>query len=264
MINVFDIGEFVSLNRKKNGKIVLAISLIIVLFVVLGVVAYRMYANYVAESEGYPRKNGVYIAIDAGHGGVEVGAVSSYNGQEMCEKDINLAVANRLKTALEEKGYKVMMTREDDSDVSISKRIDMIDKYNPHFTISIHCDSIGGEASATANGFSVLYEEESSLEDNMISNEKYANIVEKAYANSSGLRRRGVISRSDLGLLKTENPSVLLEMGFISNPVEIEKLLSEDFQNSVVNALSKSFDKVIEEIENLQNIEERSENNVQQ
>ena len=89
------------------------------------------------------------ILVDAGHGGADPGMVG-VGGLE--EKDLNLAIAQKLKADLENRGYRVVMTRETDAGLyeenagnkkrqDMEKRIAVIEKEKPALTVSIHQNS---------------------------------------------------------------------------------------------------------------------------
>ena len=78
------------------------------------------------------------VMIDPGHGGSDPGAISCLG---YYEKDLNLQVAKKLSDALETAGWKVVMTRKIDMDVSLSERVALSNVENPYIFISIHADS---------------------------------------------------------------------------------------------------------------------------
>ncbi len=94
--------------------------------------------------------NDVYdITIDPGHGGSDPGTSATYNGQEYTEADLNLAVSLKLKEKLEQLGYKVAMTRTDDSDVNIYDKNGSAvlgNETKSKFNFAIHHNSFDYEA----------------------------------------------------------------------------------------------------------------------
>lgn len=84
------------------------------------------------------------ITIDPGHGGIDSGADNKYNGKTYYEKDITLEIALKLKKDLENKGYKVLLTRDTDKDLDYyneSGRAVIPNKYHTKLCISIHLNS---------------------------------------------------------------------------------------------------------------------------
>ena len=106
------------------------------------------------------------IVIDAGHGGSDPGKIGI---NKVLEKDINLKIADKLRTFLEMEGIQVVMTRETDTGLESSgaankkaddmrKRCELIDQAKPCFTVSIHQNSYHEEA---IQGAQVFYYEQS-------------------------------------------------------------------------------------------------------
>ncbi len=79
------------------------------------------------------------VAVDAGHGGTNVGARGAATGIQ--EKAYTLLIAKQLQKALEEEGATVFMTRTNDTTLGMTERIKLIEKENPDFLISIHLNS---------------------------------------------------------------------------------------------------------------------------
>lgn len=103
----------------------------------------------------------ITIAIDAGHGGFDPGKIGV---NKALEKNINLSIAYKLKRLLEEKGIKIVMTREDDNglykatdrdkkSVDMRKRVSIINSSDVLFAVSIHQNSFSQESSRGAQVF---------------------------------------------------------------------------------------------------------------
>ena len=86
---------------------------------------------------------GLKIAIDAGHGGTELGAIGCLNDNE---KDVNLEISKILKEKLETNGANVIMTREDDSFVGLNDRVEIANRNNAQIFISIHNNALPDSA----------------------------------------------------------------------------------------------------------------------
>jgi N-acetylmuramoyl-L-alanine amidase len=87
------------------------------------------------------------VIVDAGHGGKDPGAVV----KGVHEADINLAVAKLLRRELEDRGYKVLLSREEDVYKTLQERPKFASDNNGDMFISLHCNSIAGPASRLAN-----------------------------------------------------------------------------------------------------------------
>lgn len=145
------------------------------------------------------------ICIDAGHGGRDSGAV---NGSRY-EKNDTLKLANLVKAALNKKGVKVIMTRTDDSYVSLKERSDFANNGKADYFISLHRNAF---TDITANGLeNWIYEATNSK------TEAYAKAVFDEVLKIGGFASRGVKRGNFHVTRETKMPACLLELGFISN-----------------------------------------------
>ena len=171
------------------------------------------------------------IVIDPGHGGKDSGAVAG----KIYEKDINLPVSLMLRDALVQNGYNVIMTREDDRDVGLYDRPIIGNNSNADLFISIHTNA---SLKPQVKGLEVLYcpsyERDIKLADQYpFAQSIHDNIL--ALTNRPG---RGIVKRPDLVVLnKTYMDAVLIEIGYMSNPEELEIVLSQSYQNLVVEGI---------------------------
>ena len=171
------------------------------------------------------------IVIDPGHGGKDSGAVAG----KIYEKDINLPVSLMLRDALVQNGYNVIMTREDDRDVGLYDRPIIGNNSNADLFISIHTNA---SLKPQVKGLEVLYcpsyERDIKLADQYpFAQSIHDNIL--ALTNRPG---RGIVKRPDLVVLnKTYMEAVLIEIGYMSNPEELEIVLSQSYQNQVVQGI---------------------------
>ncbi len=191
------------------------------------------------------------IVVDAGHGGVDAGA-SAKDGTS--EKDINLAIALKLKEKAEKYGVHVVMTREGDSELLEGydgsggrKRYDMenrkriIEENNPVLTVSIHLNSY--PADALIYGAQVFYPNEDNTEKEVehtsISSADFArsvqNAIEKAIPDGE---EKEAAAKGDIFLFREiKSPIILVECGFLSNSSECEKLKDPEYQNKMASAI---------------------------
>lgn len=178
------------------------------------------------------------IVIDAGHGGSDPGKVGINNA---LEKDINLALALKLKEVLEKEDLEIILTRESDSGLysesstnkkaeDMQKRCQIITDANPLFTVSLHQNSY---PSPEIKGAQVFYYGQST------SGKELADILQTSLiANVDPENKRVAKANESYYLLKkTPTPTVIVECGFLSNPQEAELLLSSDYQDKLVNAI---------------------------
>lgn len=152
------------------------------------------------------------VCLDAGHGADECGAIST-DGLRF-EKDDNLRLTLAVKERLEQKGVNVVMTREDDSDVTLKERCRIANKARCDFFLSIHRNS-----AVSGSGFEAWITREPKGNEKEVAEKLVA-----ALCDISGLPNRGVKLgyRNSSGNnyyvnSNTNMPSILLEVGFISN-----------------------------------------------
>jgi len=177
---------------------------------------------------------GILITLDAGHGGYDSGAVGPSG---LYEKNVNLAVALKLGKILEEKGIDVVYTRTSDNvswpaDVSedLQARCDISDAAGANYFVSIHSNSAD---SPGARGIETYYYSESS------EGKQLAESIQTELINETGLIDRGVMTANFYVIKNTAAPSVLVEVGFISNPTEEALLGNEDFQDKLAEAIAQ-------------------------
>jgi N-acetylmuramoyl-L-alanine amidase len=209
------------------------------------------------------------VVIDAGHGGHDPGA----HGASSVEKDINLAVAQALKARLEGTGrYKVVMTRDADVYVPLEDRVRIAQRADADLFISLHSDSgpdpslkgasvytLSDKAFARATRFVKAddwYMKASLTADPGVSDilfdltqratkNRSATFAESLVAKLDGhapLVRRSHRSAGFMVLLAPDVPAVLLEMGFISNPSDEQRLRDADQRAQLVGAVAASID----------------------
>lgn len=170
------------------------------------------------------------VIIDAGHGGIDGGAVGC-NGA--IEKDINLQIAIKLKTLLKANGYDVIMTREKDEMINGSKVADMrarldIIKNNPNaIFLSIHQNLFSHNSSW---GAQVFYSPNNS-DSKVLAELLQARFVELLQPNNKRLCKP---TDPSLYLFKNAvSPAILIECGFLSNALDANNLLTDEYQNKV-------------------------------
>ncbi len=154
---------------------------------------------------------GRVICVDAGHGGHSSGA----KGLSNLEKDLCLRMALEFRDQLVKCGARVIMTRDDDTFVSLEERVEIASRENVDLFISVHCNSTPRRNSA--NGSQTYYTTPQSL--------GLAQAMHRRLVVATGLRDGGIRPCRFYVCRNVRMPSVLLEVAFINNAME-EKLLS--------------------------------------
>ena len=154
------------------------------------------------------------------------------------EYEIALQISMNLKKRLEAAGIKVVMTRMvNDVDISNSKRAEIANKAGADLFVRIHGD---GSPDSSTVGISTLYPAANQWTKPITARSKVAAVaVQKALVSSTGAVNRGAVQRSDLsGFNWAKVPSVLVEAGFLSNPVEDKLLASPHYQDKVAQGIA--------------------------
>ena len=178
------------------------------------------------------------IMIDAGHGGNDPGKVGV---DGVLEKDLNLELAKKLQTLLEQQDMEVMLIREEDRGLydenasnkkaqDMKRRCELINTEQPACVISIHQNSYHEEQIQGAQVFYYSTSKES---------ERLAEILQKELARLGDPDKARQSKANDTYYLlkKTEVPTVIVECGFLSNWEDCAKLQDENYQDQLVWAI---------------------------
>ena len=187
----------------------------------------------------------VKIVLDAGHGGIDGGASTS----ELVEKNITLAITQKVEKLLKEKGAKVIMTRTKDDDViaehqpnaeystlrerkreDIYLREKLVNEAKPDLFLSIHANAI---PESKWHGAQVFYHKDGHPAGEILAKAIQESIKEKL----KNTDREALAIKQVYLLKKVKMPSVLVETGFLSNPQEAELLSSPDYQQKMAEAI---------------------------
>lgn len=185
--------------------------------------------------------SGKIIAVDAGHGGPDGGAISK---EGLSEKDVNLAIARHLRDYLQEAGALVVMTREEDKDLAdpstkgyskrktedLMNRADFIARQNASLFVSVHLNSIPSPKWSGAQTF---------YYPNHPDNANVSALIQEEIKNNLGNTDRiAKPADKEIYLLRAlKIPAALVEVGFLSNPEEARLLQSEAYQKKVAGAI---------------------------
>lgn len=172
--------------------------------------------------------NDIAIVVDAGHGGVEKGAIGCCGDKE---KDINLAIAKELKNVLASRGAKVYMTRENDVDVSLNDRVNFAKEKDASILVSVHANALpDGQDPIKNRGTSVYYyhNQAKSLAENILTS-----------MTSQLGTQNDKVRQGSLALVRpTSSLSVLVEVAYMINPDDNTLLINPDFQKKCAKAIA--------------------------
>ncbi|WP_458408007.1 N-acetylmuramoyl-L-alanine amidase family protein [Anaerotignum sp.] len=240
--------------RKRKGGLMKKLKLAVILFII-GYVGFMVYFHF---SKPYT------IALDAGHGGVDIGAEGIINEVELTER-----TTAELEALLEEDGrFRIILSREAGEGVSITDRNNKFQKKQPDLMLSIHGNANDAKG---ANGFECYpsppgYEnhEESLAFAQLIAEEmgtvgaklRGTDGVRFGYYNSSG--EKVLVDSSDtevydydtFGMLKNMDcPAVLAEQCFITNAEDVEKFGTEEGCKTAAAAYYRAICRYLEQLE---------------
>ncbi len=162
------------------------------------------------------------------------------------EGAITLEIAKRLRDELEVRGVKVIMVRtKQDVNIANSKRAKIANDADADLFIRLHCDGAG---SSSARGLSTLIPGKNQWTGPILTQSaKAGGYVHDAVIASTGATDRGLKKRSDLsGFNWSEVPTVLVEMGFMSNAAEDRKLASSEYQTKLAKGMASGIMKYLE------------------
>ena len=209
---------------------------IVFLFLLLLIICFRLPLIPVFQQS---RETHV-VVIDVGHGGYDPGKVSVDN---TLEKDINLAIALRLKPYLEAQDCQVYLTREDDRSLhdegagskkqsDMRNRVAFVEEIQPDLMISIHQNSYSNAKEHGAQTFYFRTSDNSQLLAESIQN----SLVECVDPDNT---RRHKSNDSYYILKNVSCPAVIVECGFLSNPTESALLKTDIYQDKIAYAIAR-------------------------
>ena len=240
--------------KKRGGKLVIAYALQCIIFFVMaliialmvcGVLYIKEHLAYVSdrkissentETDGTASSKTsvipatpiiseeITVVLDAGHGGIQSGC--EFDG--VLEKDITLSIVLLLQEKLESEGVTVILTRDDDEDVSLSRRSEIANSVGADYFVSIHCNSY--EYDSSVKGFECYYYQSN----------KSKNLADAITlsADKHLISTRKVKEENYAVLRDTEIPAVLIETGFMTNAQERTQLVSLEYQELLAEAIA--------------------------
>lgn len=196
--------------------------------------------NSEASGEGDKKAGGALVVLDSGHGGFDPGKIG-VNGA--LEKDVNLVISQKIKKHLENMGFRVIMTRENENALADSKvedlktRVALINEKKPSIAVSIHQNSYSQES---IHGAQVFYYTHSK------GGEQAAKILQEAMLEVDPENHRQAKANDTYYLLKkTEETTIIVECGFLSNQKEAGLLVTDEYQEKMAAAVAKGIQEYV-------------------
>lgn len=227
---------FVTIDLKRLIKIVLIVALL-----AAAAVFVKIFVSNGGPKPVISQNSRSTLVLDAGHGGIDGGAISDSG---LKESDINLQIALKTEALVRFLGIDTVMTRETDTDNSDNKaysehdnlvqRAKLANSTENAVLISIHQNKF---PSAVVSGAEVMYSDnDDSKALGLITQD---NLV--ALLDSSNRRVARPAPKELLLTSSVECPTILVECGFMSNPQEVQKLASNDYQLKLAAILAGSY-----------------------
>jgi len=211
--------------------------------------------------------NGILIAIDAGHQAWEVdmsalepnapgstvmkakctsGTSGRYTG--LPEFQLNLDISLQLRTELEQRGYQVLLVREDNQTaISNAERAVMANEAKADVYIRIHANS---DNNPSVHGALALVSSSGNAHVGHLYNESHAlaKTILDAYCVETGFRNRGILQNDTMtGINWSQVPVMILELGFMSNEQDDVAMAKPEFQKTMVQGIAKGIDAYFEQ-----------------
>ena len=176
-------------------------------------------------------KSKAIICIDASRGGSDAGYTSEGHTRE---KELNLTIAQKIGDTLESVGYKVVYTRSDDSSLTTEDRITALTAQKADYLISIQMNSSSDSLSKGYSIFTQPNEKMIQLAKELASTMSSINLSQFEGIDSDHYENFPILYDSQI-------PSILLELGYLSNSDDYSKLTDETFQQKIADAITQSF-----------------------
>jgi N-acetylmuramoyl-L-alanine amidase/beta-lactamase regulating signal transducer with metallopeptidase domain len=186
---------------------------------------------YTKGKEGYnlyvnERKNKKIIVIDAGHGGIDFGAIRD----DLNEKNLISEITNKIKAMYSDSEVSIHFTRKEDEFIDLKDRTNLINTIKPDLVISLH---INNNKNTDTNGFEIFITDKIDfLDKNKILAEKLSSKLSKTQLKNRGLKT------APFHILKNSScPSLMVELGFISNENDRKFIASEKGQTEIAEII---------------------------
>lgn len=178
-----------------------------------------------------------YVVIDAGHGGSDPGALGVLDEKTIKESDLTLSIAKKVKKYIEASGFKVYMTRTTDVYKTLVERPAYANELDAAVFVSIHINSVE-DTSSDAEGTEVYYAASNNDDSYGTTSEKLAKNVLRSMISNMGSVNRGVKTAEHAVTKRSNMPSCLVEVGFITNEDELRLMTSDSYQNKMAKGIA--------------------------
>lgn len=185
-----------------------------------------------AERMFEEKQSAPVVMIDPGHGGEDEGGAAG----GVLEKEINLAIAKRVKGKLVELEYQVIMVREEDSYIAKEERAKAANESNADLYVSIHQNT---SEDSSVHGVEVWYDGEDEDRDSR----RLAQLIQQQIVKNTEAAGRELKGDADFHVTsQTVMPACLIETGFLTNKEERQKLVTEEYQEQIAEGIVRGIE----------------------
>ncbi|NJN89389.1 MAG: N-acetylmuramoyl-L-alanine amidase [Leptolyngbyaceae cyanobacterium RM2_2_4] len=177
-------------------------------------------------SSGEVPKERIVVVIDPGHGGRDPGAIGIGG---IRESDIVLSISQQVANLLEREGIQSILTRADDRGLELSTRVQMAQRANANYFVSIHANALN-MSRPDVNGVETFYHR---------SGRELAQSIQNSIMQSVNMNNRGVKQANFYVLRNTSMPAALVEVGFVTGRDDAAKLRDANFQTTMAGAIAR-------------------------
>jgi N-acetylmuramoyl-L-alanine amidase len=194
----------------------------------------QMLREMMVVADAGPNLLGKRIVIDPGHGGADRGATTTDSDLPgpVTEADITFDLATRLEGRLAAQGVTALLTRGRHTTSEDTERAQFANAQGADLVISLHVDH---STNPLANGVATFYY---GGQSSSTIGERFADLVQREVVARTNMQDARIHPKSWTLLLQTAMPTIRLELGYLSSPVDLAKLVDSDFRDNVAEALS--------------------------
>jgi N-acetylmuramoyl-L-alanine amidase len=178
------------------------------------------------------------VVIDAGHGGTDPGAIAA---DGTSEKNIVLAIAQKIKSLNEDPNIKIVLTREDDNSPELKTRSELVTMENANLFLSLHLGSGAKGKESTKNGFEVFVSKKNNqyYSENKIWATILLNYFTQLHTTNNVIRQRD----AGIGVLdQAKCPSALVECGYLTNTTDLDFIKKTESQEKIARSILMAID----------------------
>lgn len=166
------------------------------------------------------------VLIDVGHGGKDTGATTE---KPVLEKDVTLQIAQKIQELNDNPNLEIKLSRNSDEFLSTDDRVELINKLNPDYLISIHANYHNNE---DRQGVELFYCENNSFVE---ASKELSNKLKSGFDNEMKIHK---VNQANFAVLRKVNcPAVMIETGFLSNEKDLLFLTSEEGQTKIAKQI---------------------------